>query len=72
MPRGSGQLAEGLARDRLDQRPGLRGIRHELRAIMMPSPKQTLPSDVDAGDKAEVDDDRSTADCRRSRLPRVL
>jgi hypothetical protein len=69
MPRRSGQGTDGLASDRLDQRPGLRGRRHELRALVMPPAKQLPPRDAYFGDETEVNDQSSIADYRRSTLP---
>ena len=42
VPRGSGKLTRGLACNRLDQRPRLRRLSHELRAPIMPSAQQFL------------------------------
>ena len=72
MPRGCGQLGEGLASNRLHQRPRFRRLGHELRAPIMPTTEQFLPGDIDASHVAQVNDQRSIADYRRSSSPGVL
>ena len=74
MPRGGGDLTEGLAGDRLDQRLRPLRLRHELGTAIMPSAKQFLSGGIYAGQIAEVNDQSSIADhrgqvCCNSRAP---
>ena len=72
MPRGCGDLTEGLAGDRLDQRLRPLRLRQELGVAIMPSAKQFLSGGIYAGQIAEVNDQSSIADHRGSGPPGVL